>query len=562
MAKKLTYRGIGLMNVSELWRLSRKVYREIVFQSYFSLRAGGTLPQGGDAEKNIVTLVRSAEVNSMFSKIIMAFFIGFMGVFTFFSGVLLEMDRELAAVCGVSSMLSIVLFMMVFMGLQVATSFVSSRVAEFLTSLPVSSRDVSRILLMCFLRIFDIPLMAALLIIPIAYGVSYGSIPGSLTVLLSIVITEVFALAIAVFLALSFYSKVVRGGGGSAWRMLMRLFYMLIWVIPMFLMYMVTSFAMQMVNLMKTLTQSLSYLLRLLYPFSLGFLASLTTFLNIDDPGIAALSVGSFLIYFALAAYSFKWLIKRVVGIGFGSLAAGSRTEVKEVSINPGPPWLGIVKKDLRMASRSPSYFSVLVMPVLQIIILSFSLSSLYSDASWVYTEFLPFQLLLLFTTSLLMVLLLPPVLLNMESTAYSYVGSLPLRRRTLILAKTILSTAVYSTSILVLVLITMIRAPGLVSARALLGGISTFSVVASIMIEILLLSRTFGQAIPSGNIYLRFHAYILPLILGFIIAVIPIIVYFMTLLLAASSVLSIISLTAVSILEFLLASLLLVKKD
>jgi hypothetical protein len=43
---------------------------------------------------------------------------------------------------------------------------------------------------------------------------------------------------------------------------------------------------------------------------------------------------------------------------------------------------------------------------------------------------------------------------------------------------------------------------------------------------------------------------------------VIPIIVYFMTLLLAASSVLSIISLTAVSILEFLLASLLLIRKD
>ncbi|NHW00026.1 MAG: hypothetical protein HA496_10380 [Thaumarchaeota archaeon] len=89
----------------------------------------------------------------------------------------------------------------------------------------------------------------------------------------------------------------------------------------------------------------------MLYPFSLGFLASLTTFLNIDNPRIVALSVGSFLIYLALAAYSFKWLIREVVGIGFESLAAATRTEVKEVSINPGPPWLGIVKKDLRMAS-------------------------------------------------------------------------------------------------------------------------------------------------------------------------------------------------------------------
>jgi len=548
------------MNTSELWRLSRKVYREIVFQSFFSLRAGGTLSQAGDAEKNIATLARSAEVNSMISKLIMAFFIGFTGVFTFFSGVLLEMDRDLAAVCGVSSMLSTVLFMMVFMGLQVATSFVSSRVAEFLTPLPVSGRDVSKILLMCFIRIFDIPLIATILIIPVAYGVSYGSIPGALTVLLSVVITEVFALAIAVFLALSFYSKVVRGGGGSAWRMLMRLFYMLIWVIPMFLMYMVTSFAMQMVNLMKTLTQNLSYLLTLLYPFSLGFLASLTTFFNIDDPRIAVLSVGSSLIYFALAAYSFKWLIKRVVGIGFGSVAAGSRMEVKEVSINPGPPCLGIIKKDLRIASRSPSYFSVLIMPVIQIVILSFSLSSLYPDASGGPTGLLPFALLPLFMTSLLMVLLLPPVLLNMESMAYSYVGSLPLRRRTLILAKTILSIIVYSISILVLLAVTMLRAPGLVYILALLGGISTFSVIASIITETLLLSRTFGQAIPSGNLYLKFYAYILPLILSFIVAAIPILVYFVTFLLTASPVLGIVGLTVVSIMEFLIALLLLVR--
>ncbi|MBO3797798.1 MAG: hypothetical protein QXI42_03120 [Thermoproteota archaeon] len=547
------------MNVSELWWLSKKVYREIVFQSFFSLRVGGTLPQAGDAEKNIVQLVRSAEWNFMLNKVIFAIFIGVFGGFTFFSGVLLEMDRELAAACGVSSMLSIVLFMMVFMGLQVATSFVSSRVSEFLTPLPVSSKDVSKILLMCFIRIFDVPLVAAILIIPMAYGISYGSIPGALTVLLSVVITEVFALAIAVFLSFSFYSKVVKGGGRSSLKTLLRLFYMLVWIIPMFLMYAVTSFAMQMVSLMKTLTQSLSYLLTLLYPFSMGFLASLATFFKTYDPRIAALSVGSSLLYLALAAYSFKWLVKRVVGIGFGSVAAGSRVEVKEISINPGPPWLGVLKKDLRIASRSPSYFSILAMPVIQIIIFSFT--SFHPDAGGASAEFLPPMFLPLFMISLLMVLILPPALLNTESIAYSYVGSLPLGRRTLILAKTILSLTVYLASLLVLLVITMLRAPGFVSVFALFGGVFTFSVVASIIFEIVLLSRTFGQTIPSGNLYLKFYYYILPWILGYIVAMIPILVYYMALLLTASFVLGMVGLVATSILEFLIAVLLLLRK-
>ncbi|MEM2051029.1 MAG: hypothetical protein QXZ11_07940 [Thermoproteota archaeon] len=71
------------MNVSELWWLSKKVYREIVFQSFFSLRVGGTLPQAGDAEKSIVQLVRSAEWNFMLNKVIFAIFIGVFGGFTF-----------------------------------------------------------------------------------------------------------------------------------------------------------------------------------------------------------------------------------------------------------------------------------------------------------------------------------------------------------------------------------------------------------------------------------------------------------------------------------------------
>ncbi len=97
------------MNTSELWRLSKKVYREIVFQSFFSLRIGGTLPQGGDTEKNIVTLVKNAEMNTMISKIMKAFLIGVTGVFIFFSGVLFEIDVKLAAACRVSTMLSMIL---------------------------------------------------------------------------------------------------------------------------------------------------------------------------------------------------------------------------------------------------------------------------------------------------------------------------------------------------------------------------------------------------------------------------------------------------------------------
>jgi predicted permease len=540
---------------SELWRLSKKVYREIAFQSVFSLRMGETMPQMVNMEENIRKLTKSAEFNMVLSKCIMAFFICFTGAFTFLSGALSGIDESLATMCGVSTILSVVLLMMVFMGLQATTAFISSRIAELLVPLSISRKDISKILLMCFIRIFDIPLATAVLILPLIYGVSYSSVFGTLTVFLSIVVTEIFALAITVFLAFFFYSKVVRGGGKSTWRTFLRLFYMLVWIIPMFFMYMVPSLAMQMVNLMKTVAQNLSYLLTLIYPFSLGSLTSLTTFLNISNSNIVALSLGSSSIYFALAAYSLKWLVKRVVGLGFGSVAAGSRVEVKEVSISPASPWLGIIKKDLRIASRSPSYFSILVMPIIQIIIFSISFSSIYSNASEIPIGFLPSEFLIVFMFSLWMVLMLPPMLLNMESIAYSYVVSLPLKRKTLIIAKTVLSSIIYLTSLLVLLSITMLRAPVLTPIFALLGGIFTFSIVASIIVEILLLSRVFGRSIPS-NLYSKLYAYILPLILSFIVASVPILVYFIILFLTAFHVASMVSLTATSILEFLIALL------
>lgn len=538
------------MELLEIWRFSKRVYREIVFQSFFSFRVGGTLPQREDVDKSIAALIKGAENNVILNKFIMAFFIAFLGIFTFFSGAL-DADRELAAVYSVSTMLGTVLFMMVFMGLQVATSFVSSRVAELLIPLPITRVDASRILLMCFIRIFDIPLIATTLIVPSAYGFSYRSVSGSLAVLLGVIATEVFALSLAVLLALSFYSKVARGGGRSAWGTLMRTLYMLVWIIPTFLGYMVTSFAMQMVNLMKAFTESFSYLLASLYPFSLGFLVSFMTFFDVGDTRLLILSTCASLVYFALATYSFKWLLKRVVGIGLRGVAAFSKEEVRDTIINPRTPWLGIIKKDLRIALRSPSYFSILVMPVIQTVIFSFSLGFLYSNLGEASLGFIP-----LFAITFLMVLLLPPTLLGIESIAYAYVGSLPLRRRTLVLAKASLSSISYLVSLLALSLITLIKAPSFVCTLALFGGICALSVFASTTIETMLLSRMFGKNVPSGNLYLKFYLYILPLIISFAIAMVPIVGYSITLFLTNSNTLSTIILFVASTLEFVTATL------
>ncbi|MGQ9479705.1 MAG: hypothetical protein ACUVQ0_06835 [Thermoproteota archaeon] len=541
------------MNLPELWRLSKKVYREIVFQSVFSLRTSGAVSWRGDVEKNINTLVKNAETNTMMSKYIMAFFIGFMGVFIPFLGGTPGIERELASVSGVSTMLSTVLFMIAFMGIQVATSFVSSRIADLLVAFPVSKRDVSKILLMCFIRIFDIPLITAVVIIPIAYGISYSSVSGALITLLSVIVTEIFALTLAVSLAFFFYSKVIRGGGKSKRGTLMRMVYMLVWIVPTFLLYSITSIAPQIVNLTKALTQSASYVLALLYPFSLSFLISFATFLKARDPTFLILSLGSSLVYFLLAAYLLKWLVKRIVKIGAGGVIKVFREEVEDTFIVPRSPWLGILKKDLMIASRSPSYFSILAMPIIQAVILGFSTELFYTSSN-VSVGFSLLVFLPLLMMASVMVSFLPPTLLTIESTAYSYMWSLPLKKRSLFLAKTILSLSSYLVSLVILLTIMLLTTPNFASIFILIGGIYTFSMLSSIIFETMLIVRMFGRALPSGSLYSKLSSYILPVIISIIISIIPAVAYFMVMVITLSEIPSMVSFAVVSILEFVVA--------
>jgi predicted permease len=547
------------MELLELWRLSKKVYKEIVFQSVFSLRTSGAVPWGGDAEKSINTLVKNAETNTKVSKYMTAFFIGFIGVFIMFAGPTIEVEREMASIYSVSTILGMVLFIIAFMGIQVATSFVSSRIADLLIAFPVSRRDVSKIILMCFIRIFDIPLIASTVIIPLAYGISYNSVSGAVTTLLSIIVTEIFALTLAVFLALFFYSKVMRGGGKSKWSTFMRLIYMLVWIVPTFLAYSIMSMAPQAIILMKTLAQNASYTFSLLYPFSFGFLVSFMTFFNVSDPKILILSLGSSLIYIVLAAYFFKWLIRRIVKIGAGEILLVSRGEVKDIFISPRSPWLGILKKDLMIASRSPSYFSILAMPVIQAVIFGFSTRSIYASGEAPPVLSLFTFLPLLIMTSV-MISFLPSTLLAIEGTAHSYVGSLPLKKKSLFFAKTILSLSSYLVSLFILLMIILATAPTLASIFILLGGIYIFPVFSSIVFEMMVIFKMSGGMLPSGNLYSRPISYLLPIAISSVATVIPVIAYFAIMVLTLSEVLSIIGLVTISILEFAIALMFLLR--
>ncbi len=523
------------MEFSELWRISSKVYMELSFQSVFSLRAGGTLPQRG--LDNVRKIVNSAKINTALSKLIMTLFIA-VSAFSGFYSMTGEaggsgLPRELVMVGSVAVFMAIVLFLMSFMGLQVSTSFISSKVVEILSPLPLSSSDVSNIVFLCFLRIFDIPLLTAIVAPLIAYCCFGGSLLGVLVLFVGVVVTEIFAVTLCMGLAKFFYSKVTSGGGSSKWQTITRYIFMILWIIPTFGVYLVMNFATHLIEIYAAVAQTLSsfiYLLVLLYPFSYGFLVSYATFPIDVELSSLGLSIVPCLLYCVLAAYSFRWVKNAIREVGLGGAGARLREIVKDTVVSPKDPWLGIIYKDIRLASRSPSYASLFLLPAIQTAVLAVSFSSISVMSIGFILGFL--------TAISCVVLLLPPNLVSLESLAASYTRSLPIRKKTMILSKMLLVVIMYTASLVVLLVVALYFGRDVASVLTF-GITNLFSVVAAATLEIILLTnKLWSEGAAIGNMYANLLSYILIVVLGIVVVTVPIIGAFTALFFAPQLVL------------------------
>jgi hypothetical protein len=540
----------------ELWWLSNTVFKEISFQSIFSMRAGSGLPQRG--RTNIKQLVQTARLNILLSKILTTIFVAafafILFVFPMSETGSVSVSRQLTVAVSVSTFLASIMFLMVFMGLQVATSFVSSKIADTLSPLPLSRQDISNIIFVCFIRIFDLPLITAIIGLVSVYLFVGGTILGGLIVFAAVIVAEIFALALTVGLARFFYAKVAGGGGRSRWKTVQRFIFMIVWILPTFGTYLVLNSAAQVAMAFASFAQSLSttsQFITLAFPFSLGFLVSFATFPQQANIVALALSAASSVGYVALAAYCFRWVTRTVRKIGGGAIASATREVVKDTVIKPQMPWLGIIRKDLRIASRSPSHATLFFFPVLQtaLLAISFSTMDITRAGNW------SFSVALGALTGVSMVtLLLPPTMFSIEGLASAYTRSLPLKKKTLIFAKTVLAMTTYLSSLAVLFIVAVYLGRDF-SFILTFGLIHAFSVAAACMLELKIMANKFwSEGFAMGNVYARLSMFILILLPGYVTAGIPIIAVFITFFFAEQLILPVFF--AIAITEFAVMSL------
>lgn len=512
-------------------RLSGPAFTELSLQAIYAFRQGNILPTGASGD-----LVPKARRRVWQSKAMVA---GLLGFLTLGAAFLLRYSALVTARAfpyylpppvfdlGVlTALLGLDVAFLWWTGLQILPTLLSSSVLPVLEALPVDERTLRRVAALVYVRLFDVPVLTVLLLTPLLVSFALGA-PAGLAIIPGVVSSVAFALVLSLITARFFVRRVQssRGGGGST---VLRWTYLVLWVIPAFGMFgfvtLAPAFFTALSHLTATGPSGPFDLLLLAFPFALAALPPVaamgTGALPLGSGGLAILA-GATLGYLGLAAACLAWLggAVRRVGEPLHGVADGSPSA--RFGLEVTGPVRSVLVKDLRIASRSPGYAFLILLPILD----AFALG-LLSYAPGSSTGGADALALGAVTSSALLATFFGPAFFAIEVLAYSYGRTLPLPDRSLVLGKVALVVAIYLVSAgVVLGLVDLRLHAPLVFLAFVLAELP--AVTAASLIELgLVLRRACRKGLPVVNLYAGTWTAILISLPGLVVAVLPLVAF------------------------------------
>lgn len=436
------------MSWKEAFRLSSVAFTELSFQAIYAFRQGNLLPPGPpDA------LVARARRRVLQSKAVISFVLGLLAVGT---AVVLRAAPLSANTFGapvpvgvfragvLTGMFGLDIALLWWTGMQILPTFLASGVFPVLEPLPIDDRTLSQTASLLYLRLFDLPVATVVVATPLSMGLALGPwvalavVPGAVAVV-------AFSLALSLLTGRFFVLRVqgARSGGGST---LVRWLYLALWLVPAFAMFGFVTAAPAFFELLRGISSAgpsvADDLLLAAFPFSFAVLpavaASGTRGLGLDGVGrtvLIAASAG----YLSLAAWSLVWVRRSVRRVGLILPGAVRPDPPAESAVRPRSPAVAVLVKDLRIASRTPGYAFLILLPILD----AFALG-LWTYASAPSADAALGLGLAAVTTAALLATFFGPAFFAIEVFAYSYGRTLPISERQLLLGKVALVALMY----------------------------------------------------------------------------------------------------------------------
>jgi putative transporter with 12 TMs len=443
-------------------KLYRSGWKELVFQATYAVRSGNPPPDGDPKQfsrKARQRVILSQGAASGFLALVILGGVSLLSdsLETLVAGPALP--RVLYIACVLGGLFIVQLGLLWWLGLQFLPTFLSSSIVPVLRTLPVPGPTVDRVALLLLARLFDAPALTCLVVTPLAVGLSLGSLSAALAVVPAEVTVVVLAMAFAVATG-RFFVRNVQGSPGGHRATALRWAYLVLWGTPAFALFGFVALAPRFLNFVGNLSfygpaGELGSLLSV-YPFAFALLPALATSPSSVDvvpiPGGLLGVLALLLVYTLPVALAGRWLLTAP-----GKLAALTtpgrvrRGAHESVRVRPAP--LAILVKDLRLASRTPAFAFLILIPLGDAMLLG-----LWTAFSPLGTAD-PAQLAeAAVASAALLATFFGPAFFAIEVMSYSYSRSLPLTGRNLLIGKTTLILFLYSIAASVVLLLTLVR--------------------------------------------------------------------------------------------------------
>ncbi|MEM3715377.1 MAG: hypothetical protein QW128_01710 [Thermoprotei archaeon] len=415
------------MNLQEAWIISRITYQEIAFNAMLQTRKH-MLDLG--RYKNAGSFMRRLKQNAAINKIIVSVFLFIGSLLPYLSLSISKHNLMVTFSIAISVSLLISFALILFYEMQLLPYLINASGVQALRLFPLSDKDVSIISLLTLLRTADYLILA--IISSQIMGELIINVP-ILFMILNLFISLLnigFAVSVALFLSKLFYKFIYGGSGGF-----IRFIYTLTWGFGVSIMYflpgILNNFIPYIENAMFTIHSNISPIL-LLYPFPL--VLSIVNFSNIPLPifltGIS---------YFFIVVWSIKSSASFVQNVVFGYKVNLQRFK-GNINIKIRKVISAIIIKDIRLASRMPNLAFALALPVLEVIFIITGFSFQVPN----FTSIMDYRVFTGMFVGGFLSILVSVLFLSSDLSSIIFISTLPLRTRTVIIAKSFISIITY----------------------------------------------------------------------------------------------------------------------
>ncbi len=358
------------MNFKERWRIAGIIASQMRFDGFLEANPGNISRIKENPERISRSIRSSSKVSSLLSTmmiiILAALTIGVSGFDTSLG------DLSVRLAISFSFFLLLTFVLIFFLNLTTTTGFFTSGAMELPSILPLETKELENLAILAYARVFIAPAIATMTIFPIACVILFGPIPG-LIAFIGCLATVSMSLRSLIGFSRWFYEK-SRSSEETKLGTIVRLAATLGLVIGRMSVYSIASYIPYLVQALIVFAESYSgtyLILSFLFPFSFGFLASAVipgvTFGNLLIP-IAA--VGTSVIYAAIAFVFYQQSGKMLRGLALGGTSRGTIGPLKEVGIVTRTPLMAIIRKDMRMATKTVGSAVVFAIPIFLMVML------------------------------------------------------------------------------------------------------------------------------------------------------------------------------------------------